>query len=162
MPIVVRKLVEEEAAAVREVATASWHSTYKGIYDYEYIEQWLKDHYGLEGIKRDIRKSLNEDGLLFLGAFDESVCIGFIEYKFSLREANLLRLYLLPEKLSQGYGKALLHDAENLLYKHGIKRCIVEVNCKNYRAITFYKNFGFRITGINDDEYSMVKECQTG
>lgn len=161
MSTVVKKLVEEDAEVVREVATASWNFTYKGIYDYEYIEQWLRDHYSIGGIKKDIRRSLNDEGLLFLGVFVDSLCVGFIECKFSHGEADLLRLYLRPDKMGQGYGKALLLDAENFLVKHSIKKCILEVNRKNSRAISFYKNFGFRITGINGDDYSMAKEYQT-
>ncbi|OWP55844.1 MAG: hypothetical protein B2I17_09155 [Thermoplasmatales archaeon B_DKE] len=161
MSVVVKKLVEEDAEIVQEIATASWNFTYKGIYDYEYIEHWLTDHYSLEGIKKDLRKSLSEDGLLFLGAFTDSLCVGFMECKFSHGEADLLRLYVRPEKVGQGYGKALLQHAENLFVKHSIKKCILEVNLKNSRAIIFYKNFGFRITEIRDDDYLMVKDYQT-
>lgn len=161
MPIVVKKLVEEDAEVIQEIANASWNFTYKRIYNYEYIDHWLKDHYSLEGIKKDIRKSLSDEGLLFLGAFVDSMCVGFIECKFSPGKADLLRLYIRPEKLGRGYGKALLQEAENFLVKHSIKKCILEVNRKNSRAITFYKNFGFRITGINDDDYLMVKDYQT-
>ncbi|QRF75516.1 putative acetyltransferase [Thermoplasmatales archaeon] len=153
----IRKLTEDDAEAVREVAVASWNSTYKEIYDSEYIEQWLSDHYSIEGIKKDIRKSLNDDGLLFLGAFSDSVCIGFIECKFSGAEAELLRLYLIPEKVGQGNGKDLLQYAENFLWRHNVKKCFLEVNCKNTRAISFYESFGFRITGTKDEQYSMVK-----
>ena len=161
MSILVKKLVEEDAEIVQEIATASWNYTYKGIYDNEYIEHWLTDHYSLEGIKKDIKKSISDEGLLFLGAFLDSLCIGFIECKFSQGEADLLRLYIRPEKLGQGYGKALLQHAENLLVKHSMKKCILEVNRNNSRAITFYKNFGFRITGINDDDYLMIKDYET-
>lgn len=85
------------------------------------------------------------------------MCIGFIECKFSGAGAELLRLYLIPEKVGQGNGKALLQYAENLLGRYSVKKCFLEVNCKNTRAISFYKSFGFRISGTKGEEYSMVK-----
>ncbi|WMT53152.1 GNAT family N-acetyltransferase [Ferroplasma acidiphilum] len=158
MPIIIRKLAEGDEESVKEVATASWNFAYAGIYSDEYIKQWLEDHYSLESIIKDIKKSLNNEELLFLGAFLDSQCAGFIELKFSHGEADLLRLYLLPEKIWLGYGKSLLKEAEDFFLKKSIKRCKLEVNCKNFRAISFYKNSGFKITGIDIDDYKMVKE----
>jgi len=158
MDTVIRKLVEGDAESVKEVATASWNFAYSAIYSNEYIKQWLEDYYSLEGIVKDIKKSLNGHGLLFSGIFIDSQCAGFIELKFSHEEADLLRLYLLPEKIGLGYGKTLLKEAEGVFLKKGIKKCKLEVNCKNSRAIAFYKNSGFRIAGIDMDDYKMVKD----
>jgi len=57
LSFLVKRLVEEDAEIVQEIATASWNYTYEGIYNNEYIEQWLTDHYSLEGIKKDIKNT---------------------------------------------------------------------------------------------------------
>ena len=146
MVMSVRKLNESEAHAVSDISSSSWHSTYREIYSNDYIERWLADHYSEEAVKKEIEKSLHDEKLLFLGAFEDSICVGFIECNISGKGAHLLRLYLKPDKIGQGYGKGLLQNLEKHFKKFMVRECFLEVNRLNLHAISFYKQFGFIIT----------------
>ncbi len=158
MGLIFRKLNAEEAHTVQEIATDSWYSAYQGIYDDAYIEKWLRDKYKLETIKEEIKRSLNDEGILFVGVFEDSTCLGFIEYYYSQKYSKLLRLYLRPEKFRMGYGKALIQFTERYLKKYGVHGCELEVNKMNLRAISFYKDSGYVVTGNIKDQYIMAKE----
>ncbi len=158
MVMSVRKLNESESYAVSDIASASWHSTYREIYSDEYIEKWLADHYSEETIKKEIEKSLNNERLLFLGAFEDSICVGFIECNISQETTHLLRLYLKPDKIGQGYGKSLLQNVENYFKKFMVKKCFLEVEKLNLHAISFYRQFGFIVIDDSGEDYTMAKD----
>ena len=65
MLISVRKLNESGGNTVADIASASWHSTYREMYSNNYIEKWLVDNYSEEVIKKEIEKSLGDGKLLF-------------------------------------------------------------------------------------------------
>ena len=74
-------------------------------------------------------------------AIDDGKIVGFI----GVADANIEMLFVAPEFIGQGIGRALCEFA---LTRLGAKR--VDVNEQNPNAIRFYKNMGFEEVGRSD------------
>ncbi len=66
---------------------------------------------------------------------------------------EIVSLYLLPESMGKGYGKALLAAAVKRLAEQGFRDALLWVLEENRRARRFYERAGFTLTGdVMDDE----------
>lgn len=93
---------------------------------------------------------------------------GFIVYRIFLQETEIFKICSIKEKRRCGIGSLLL----NFALKHSKKEsfCIfLEVDEKNFEAISFYKKFGFISSGLRYNYYgqgnnalNMIKEFQGG
>jgi len=93
---------------------------------------------------------------------DKNSIVGYILWLKRKKYFRLYSLGIMEKYRSQGIAKELLEYSFNILL---IDKYRLEVNCKNYKAISLYEKYGFVIQkvlkdyyGILEDGYLMVKE----
>jgi ribosomal protein S18 acetylase RimI-like enzyme len=146
-PVVVRRALPADAAAIAQVRVASWRTTYRGM---------IPDAY-LDGMKVEASTALWQRVLtaapnatsVFVAADDAGVC-GFAaglmlaERKFDL-DAELSAIYLSPDRQRAGLGRRLVAAVLGAQRAHGATGLLTWVIAGNRGARTFYEKLGGEI-----------------
>ena len=123
---------------VSRIYEESWKSTYRGIVPQAYLDGIPAGRWA-EALDR-----AGWDTLVLAGGSGWPDWPGFGE---------VVSLYLLPESMGKGYGKALLAAAVRRLAEQGFRDALLWVLEENRRARRFYERAGFTLTGdVMDDE----------
>lgn len=81
--------------------------------------------------------------------------IGKINIEYNDNSAFICEFGILPEFRGKGYGKAALIEALNLIDDKNINEVVLDVECKNDRALNLYKHCGFKeVSILNYYKYS--------
>ncbi|MEJ2245885.1 MAG: GNAT family N-acetyltransferase [Acidobacteriota bacterium] len=80
--------------------------------------------------------------------------IGFFLARSLQESLEILKLGVFPQWQRLGIGTQLMETACSEGIKRGCNRCFLEVRKSNQRAIQFYYQYDFRITGTRIDYYS--------
>lgn len=73
--------------------------------------------------------------------------VAYAAFRTAAKEAELLRLAVLPEARGRGFGRALLDRGLERLAWEGITSCFLEVREDNEHARRLYEHAGFLRTG---------------
>jgi ribosomal protein S18 acetylase RimI-like enzyme len=145
----IRRARPDDADAIRRVARESWRAAYDDILDAETIERKLDQWYDVEGLADSIDRA---DGVFLVadgGATggDDAV-VGFVQAS-PAPEADagttyvLARIYLRPERRSEGTGTRLLDQAIGAIRERGAETLRLGVFADNDAAVGFYEARGF-------------------
>ncbi|MEH3113697.1 GNAT family N-acetyltransferase [Pedobacter terrae] len=140
--ITLRKAKEADIEIIRDIATATWPSTYLDIIGQAQIDYMLDKMYS----KAELLKQLME-GYIFLIAEEGENQIGFAGYSIighGERIYKLHKLYVLPSAHGKGVGKILVNEVFNQVKNAGGKALQLNVN-KHNKAKDFYLKGGFTI-----------------
>lgn len=85
---------------------------------------------------------LNKDSLC-LGLEIDAELFGFIIFRKSFLDAELMQVMIRPDKQGNSFGSQLMKKAEDILLLEGVSDLHLEVSETNKKAITFYKKLGF-------------------
>lgn len=116
---------------------------YRGIYDERYLNDFIPKHYGphrLEALMERVRSG----SMLFDVALKDGRVIGFACAGDSPSGMELHRLYVCPEVIGKGVGKALLLRVEEFVRRKGFSRYFCFVHANNEVGKQFYLRAGFR------------------
>lgn len=132
------------------------------------LDHYLDFTYSLEKIAKSLRKSNN----VYLLALVRGEVIGFLKLKrYSLHQqissvwqAELQKIYVLPDWQGCGAGKALMNAALELVNEIQPEYLWLDVLVSNVKARKFYEKIGFRrhgfhsfIIGSQIFEYDVMK-----
>ena len=123
----------------RETVHRLAHETISAIYPHYYPRgavDFFLNHHHPEAIRRDIEKSL-----VYLATDENDAPVGTV----TLRENEILRLFVLPVFQGKGYGKMLLDFAENRASKQ-FDTVIVDASLP---AKSLYLKRGYRETAYH-------------
>ncbi len=140
--ITLRKAKEEDIEVIREIAAATWPSTYLDIIGQAQIDYMLEKMYS----KGELLKQLME-GHIFLIAEEGENQFGFAGYSIIGHEERvykLHKLYVLPSAHGKGVGKILINEVFNQVKNAGGSALQLNVN-KHNKAKDFYLKGGFTI-----------------
>ena len=140
--ITLRKAKEQDIEIIRDIAAATWPSTYLEIIGQHQIDYMLEKMYN----KGELLKQLME-GHIFLIAEDNETQYGFAGYSIiDLEEKiyKLHKLYVLPSAHGKGVGKLLINEIFNQAKEAGASALQLNVNKYN-KAKDFYLKGGFTI-----------------
>ncbi|MCX2582797.1 MULTISPECIES: GNAT family N-acetyltransferase [unclassified Pedobacter] len=140
--ITLRKAKEQDIEIIRDIAAATWPSTYLEIIGQHQIDYMLEKMYS----KGELLKQLME-GHIFLIAEDNETQYGFAGYSIiDLEEKiyKLHKLYVLPSAHGKGVGKLLINEIFNQAKEAGASALQLNVNKYN-KAKDFYLKGGFTI-----------------
>ena len=133
----VRKATEQDAVAIRDVATKAWYNTYLAIYAASTVNELLAASYN----EQHLAKRLKEQ--LFLVPEEEGIIVGFANFIYG-KELFLSAHYVHPEAQHKGYGTSLLNKGIET-FKGQYDTVYLEVDNKNAKGIEYYQNHGFEI-----------------
>ena len=133
----------DDPYAVSRVYEESWRCAYRGLVPQEYLDAIPKGHWV---------PLLEQPGLDFLVAVEKGEIVGvssicasrFPQYAGC---GEVQSLYLLPDAMGKGCGRALLAAALRELAGRGCREVILWVLEGNRRARRFYERAGFAPTG---------------
>jgi ribosomal protein S18 acetylase RimI-like enzyme len=151
----VRKATIEDAAGIARVHVRAWQVAYRGHIPDEYL-----DSLDVEKRTKMWRQLTRDANKIVLIAEDgESGVIGFSalgasrDAEASTDTAEVLAIYVRPEKWQRGIGRALLSASLDQLRTRGFDQVTLWVLDKNKRARSFYESFGFSHDGaVKDDD----------
>jgi len=157
-------LSENDFESVSDLAATIWHQHYIKIISINQIDYMLAERYKPE----DLREYLNSTERWFDILWLRNTLIGYCSYSLTSNpdEMKLEQLYLLENFRGKGLGSLMLRHIEaeanakqNLILK-------LQVNKRNFDAISFYQNAGFTVSkesrfdignGYFMDDYVMEK-----
>lgn len=99
----------------------------------------LKSNWYLSDYKSEI---LSEDSLC-LGLVLDDKLYGFIIFRRSFLDAELMQIMVHPDKQGNSLGAELMIEAEQLLFNQSVTDLHLEVSDNNMKAIALYKKLGF-------------------
>ncbi len=140
--ITLRKAKEADLEIVRDIAAATWPSTYLDIIGQAQIDYMLEKMYN----KGELLKQLME-GHIFLIAEEGENQFGFAGYSITGHEERIYKLhklYVLPSAHGRGVGKILINEVFNQVKDAGASALQLNVN-KHNKAKDFYLKGGFTI-----------------
>ncbi|MFD2284926.1 GNAT family N-acetyltransferase [Pedobacter petrophilus] len=140
--ITLRKAKEQDIEIIRDIAAATWPSTYLELIGQEQIDYMLEKMYN----KGEL---LNQflSGHLFIIAEDNENQYGFAGYSIIDLEAKIYKLhklYVMPSAHGKGVGKILINEVFNQVKEAGASALQLNVN-KHNKAKDFYLKGGFKI-----------------
>lgn len=140
--ITLRKAKETDLEIIRDIAAATWPSTYLDIIGQAQIDYMLDKMYN----KGELLKQLME-GHIFLIAEEGEKQLGFAGYSITGHEERIYKLhklYVLPSAHGKGVGKILINEVFNQVKDAGASALQLNVNKYN-KAKDFYLKGGFTI-----------------
>lgn len=146
-PIVVRDATAEDAAAIAQVARASWAETYQGIFDASYIEDFVTRAYRPDALAAQAGRAARRDDEQFLVADRDGEVIGFAHFGIGGRGPELFRIYADPRHYGTGVGRALLGELHSRVGDR-VDSYVLDVHPDNERGRAFYDRNGFVIAGV--------------
>ena len=152
--ILVRAAVPGDAAAIREVATAAWRSTYAGLIGDETIERFIATAYTIERVATRIDRHV----VLVAGA-GEGPVEAFAETRTQDDHVQVVAIYAHPDARGRGLGSALL---ERVIAEHPDQDIAADVLVGNALAEPFYVARGFQPGELLTDEIAgeEIIECR--
>lgn len=166
-----REATDRDALLISRIIAASWRSAYRDIIDPVYLSR-LPEEYWLPSM----RAWLGSGRMYGFIAEENGIPAGCVIYGRGHDEdhadwGEIVSLYVLPEKMGQGVGAALLTAATDALHADGYDRIYLWCIAGNHRAEAFYQRHGFspsadrvdyRIGSGNVTDVRLIREVHNG
>ncbi len=132
--------------AIKEIAKATWPSTYGHIISAEQIEYMIGQMYDCNTLQKQY-----DANTIFLLAEQNGRNVGFASYGYvdTYWEYKLNKLYVLPKMHGRGIGKQLIQHIQQELRSINVSQISLQVNRYN-NAVQFYEKLGFIIIDNQD------------
>jgi ribosomal-protein-alanine N-acetyltransferase len=96
------------------------------------------------------------------GRFGSRTRAGFILYRATVDEAEILTVAVAPDFRRRGFGRALIEEAMRHLYRVGAQSIHLEVEDGNHAAINLYRRVEFRESGRRPAYYAEGRDKPAG
>ena len=143
-PTTVRDARPGDAKRIAEIAHASWRDTYRGIFEPQFIDEFLATNYAPDALASAADRASARDDAHFLVAERDGEIVAYAHYGVGERGPQLWRIYADPAHYGTGAGSALLDELESRL---DVDTYQLDVHSRNERGRAFYDRRGFVIVG---------------
>ncbi|WP_325199590.1 GNAT family N-acetyltransferase [Oscillibacter sp.] len=133
----------DDRLTVSRIYEESWKSAYRGIVPQAYLDGIPAGLWAANLDQGDRQSLVLEKGGRLVG----TVCVSPSRWPDYPDFGEIVALYLLPEYMDKGYGKALLTAAVETLAVQGYRDILLWVLEENHRARAFYEKQGFHYSG---------------
>lgn len=134
------KATTQDVSSIQKIANETWHTVYLDMIGREQIEYMLGLFY-----KTDVlTEQITTRDQIYLLLVENDTPIAFASYGKIDSGYKLHKLYCLPSKLGNGYGKQLLIAVEQEVRELGCNNLELAVN-RNNPAQRFYTREGYSI-----------------
>lgn len=100
-----------------------------------------------------IRDSINDNSYYFDKILDGETVVGYVFFKLSFDEAELVKIAINNNYRNLGHAYALLNKSIDQLRVKDIKKIFLEVRSSNDIAIKLYRSIGFEQIGSRKNFY---------
>ncbi len=166
----VRKAIPGEEALVADIGRRTFYETWKSVNTEEDLQLYMQKAFDTDMLAEEI---LNSEVNIFLLAHVEGRLAGYAKLRNDrsydqlkgMQALEMERIYVLKEFQDKKIGKALM-DESLLIADHGKYEVLwLGVNQENFKAIDFYKRYGFEVFGTKqfilgtaiDEDFLMKK-----
>ncbi|MEU0899263.1 GNAT family N-acetyltransferase [Streptomyces massasporeus] len=150
----IREMTLADCEGVAEVRVGGWRSAYRGLIPQSYLDRLSVEE---DAERRRTHLAQGDGGVVNLVAEDtggETVgwaCHGpYREDEVLTEDAELYALYVHPDHVGRGVGRALLAESVARCSAVGHGRLLLWVLKENDRARRFYERAGFRADGAEE------------
>ncbi|MFP4591215.1 MAG: N-acetyltransferase family protein [Halobacteriales archaeon] len=146
----IREAGPADVEAIGDVAAASWHAAYDDALGSEAVDRQLARWYAPEAVER--RLAATDHHLLVAEA--GARVVGFAHGAPSPdgpADAQLVALYVEPERWGEGVGSRLLEALTGRLREDGHHDLWLEVLAENDVGRSFYRSHGFEVLDRYDE-----------
>ncbi|MFA5691981.1 MAG: GNAT family N-acetyltransferase [Acholeplasmataceae bacterium] len=105
------------------------------------------------GVSFLLNELKNKDSSNILVYELENTIIGYLSYRFNENKAELLNFLIDSKYQTKGYGTKFFNFFIEDLKKREINSLILEVRSKNLKAISFYKNYNYKLINTFKNHY---------
>ncbi len=149
--IIIRANIND-AAILTELSVTTFRDTFgPPVNNGEDVDRYIADEMSIE----KLRAELNDRGNLFFLAYYGGLLIGYVKMRATMIPPELERccpieierLYVLKEFQNRKAGAALMNFCLDYATSHSYDMVWLGVWEHNYKALKFYKNFGFEWFG---------------
>ncbi len=137
----VRSATPLDIPGVRRVASKGWHAAYGDIMSEKRIDETLSAYYAPEVVERAVVSG----GVVYLVAVTGERVVGYASGADAEEraEAELVNIYVDPERWGEGVGSHLFEDLRTRLRERGYERVRATVLAENDAGLPFYRRHGF-------------------
>lgn len=160
--LIIRIAGKNDAELIADISRQAFYETF--------ASQNTQDNMDIFMTKQFSRQQLIEEvgnaGNIFLLAYDGDEVAGYVRLKESalkkdldkMESIEIARLYALTNKIGTGVGSFLMQQSIDITKKMNKNKIWLGVWEKNYRAILFYKKWGFEI--FSEQDFVLGKDIQ--
>lgn len=156
--VTTREANDRDLGTIATLAASTFRQHYPGIISDAQIDYMLTRMYSTAALRRQ-----RQEGQVFLMALINQKPAAFSSFALSQEEtseAQIHKLYVLPEHHGRRIGVRLIDEVTNRVLRLDRRRLVLTVNRLNIQAINFYFREGFTIRSVVDTDigggYSMT------
>lgn len=141
----IRNARQEDADDLALIYSKSFQSAFKGIISDDYLD----DKFSFERLKGRLNEEVSKGNTTNSIIIIDDIPVGMVTYAYSksedadILEAEIWRIYLLPEYWDQSVGIQLMEWALKDMQIKGVEKVTLWVIEENVRARRFYEKLGF-------------------
>lgn len=153
--IAVREARPGDAEAIASIGRRSFTWAFGHLYPEAVLARYLKATYAVQKIADSLAKATN----VYLVAESDGQLQGFLKLKVAMGGMpwQVQKLYIDPDLIQRGFGGRLMQGGEDHMRKHGADSSWLVVYTGNDRAIRFYKDLGYEITGPEFHDFEGIR-----
>jgi hypothetical protein len=150
--LIIKRANTNDAGQLRELSVSTFQDTFgPPVNKQEDMDRYIADQMSLEQLSTE----LEDDENLFFLAYYENILIGYVKLRAKIIPPELAeyhpieieRLYVVKEYLGKKAGATLMNYCIAYATKHNYDMVWLGVWEHNYKALDFYKKFGFELFG---------------
>jgi ribosomal protein S18 acetylase RimI-like enzyme len=140
--IVVRRWLDSDLPAVREITWETWLATYSSFVPVNDLREYFETHYSLTELKAFMRKR-DTGGWI---ALVDDVPAAYVRNGYNEAEERfyVMSLYVLPLYQGRGLGTRLMEASERDAAARGADRVWLGVMEQNSKTVEWYRRMGFQ------------------
>ncbi len=123
------------------------------LQDFFLISDTLHSNFDTFWTPDTLKQEIECKNSYFIVAKNEGKIVGFAGIKIVFEDADLMNIVVKKDCRNQQIGSFLLQYLFSYSKNHDITSIMLEVNEKNFSAISLYKKFGFEQIGIRKNYY---------
>jgi ribosomal protein S18 acetylase RimI-like enzyme len=143
----------QDAAALSQIAAATFYHTYAAYNTPEDMEQYIQEHFSMAHLQTE----LADENTAILVATENDEIMGYTKLDWGAmpgstskaKALEIARLYAVTAHIGKGIGKFLIEQCFAYAKKGGAQYIWLGVWQQNTKAIRFYKQFGFEVAGTH-------------
>ena len=149
----IRKADTADCQLINKLAWQVFPQTYKDILTPEQIDYMMDWMYSPENIRENIRKQMEEEGHVYLLAYEECEAAGYVSVQPEGEDLfHLQKIYVLPYFQKAHCGSFLFREAIKYIKEVHPAPCRMELNVNRYNpALGFYQHMG--MTKVREGDF---------
>ena len=154
--LLVREMTLADCERVAEIRVGGWQSAYRGIIPQSYLDAMSVPEDAERRRRRFLESTQSGGTVTNLVAVQDGEIVGWVchgpyrDGEVPTGDAELYAIYVDPDRLGAGAGRALIGESTRRCTAAGHPRIYLWVLKENMRARRFYESSGFRADGAGE------------